>query len=45
MNLFVVISDEVAVENLLSLGPFQLKNLLHHVLSRKEFTVDQSELL
>jgi phosphorylase kinase alpha/beta subunit len=33
--------NEVAVENLLSLGPFQLKNLLHHVLSRKEFTVDQ----
>ena len=32
-----------AVNELLLLGPFELKNLLHHLLSRKEFSVDQSK--
>uniref|UniRef100_A0A1X7VMW5 Phosphorylase b kinase regulatory subunit n=1 Tax=Amphimedon queenslandica TaxID=400682 RepID=A0A1X7VMW5_AMPQE len=35
-------SNEDAVDQLLLLGPFELKNLLYHLLSRKEFTVDQS---
>ena len=37
--------DEDAVDRLLDLGPFELKNLLHHILSRKEFTIDQSNEL
>ena len=31
------------MNELLLLGPFELKNLLHHLLSRKEFSVDQSK--
>ena len=40
---FPCLLDEDAVDQLLLLGPFELKNLLYHLLSRKEFTVDQSK--
>jgi len=33
--------DEDAHEELLNLSPSELKNLLHHILSGKEFRVDQ----
>lgn len=35
-------SSEDAMERLLDLGPYDLKNLLHHILSRKEFKIDNS---
>ena len=33
-------SDEEGLERLLDLGPYELKNLLYHILSRKEFAID-----
>ncbi|KAI1898894.1 hypothetical protein AGOR_G00077100 [Albula goreensis] len=35
-------SGEEATESLMSLSPFELKNLLHHILSGKEFGVQKS---
>ena len=32
-----------ALDQLLDLSPFDLKNLIHLIFSRKEFTVDESE--
>ncbi|PIO35166.1 hypothetical protein AB205_0076970 [Aquarana catesbeiana] len=37
-----VISGEEASESLMSLSPFDMKNLLHHILSGKEFGVERS---
>ena len=34
---------EDALERLLELGPYDLKSLLHHILSRKEFRIDKGE--
>ncbi|TSL34647.1 Phosphorylase b kinase regulatory subunit alpha, skeletal muscle isoform [Bagarius yarrelli] len=36
-------SDEEATESLMSLSPFELKNLLHHILSGKEFGVQRHD--
>lgn len=33
---------EEASESLMSLSPFDMKNLLHHILSGKEFGVERS---
>lgn len=38
-NIFV---GEEASESLMSLSPFGMKNLLHHILSGKEFGVERS---
>lgn len=35
------VSDEEAIESLMSLSPSELKNLLHHILSGKEFGVQR----
>lgn len=37
--------SEDALERLLDLGPFDLKSLLHHILSRKEFRIDNSKMM
>lgn len=39
--LFELRSDGDAYEELLNLSPSELKNLLHHILSGKEFRIDQ----
>lgn len=36
---------EAASEHLLNLSPFEMKNLLYHILSGKEFAVSSGELL
>lgn len=36
---------EEASESLMSLSPFDMKNLLHHILSGKEFGVERSSEL
>ncbi|XP_060786602.1 phosphorylase b kinase regulatory subunit alpha, skeletal muscle isoform isoform X2 [Neoarius graeffei] len=36
-------SDEEAIESLMSLSPSELKNLLHHILSGKEFGVQRHD--
>lgn len=38
---YVCVSDEEATESLMSLSPSELKNLLHHILSGKEFGVQR----
>lgn len=35
-------AGEEASESLMSLSPFDMKNLLHHILSGKEFGVERS---
>lgn len=35
-------SGEEASESLMNLSPFDMKNLLHHILSGKEFGVERS---
>ncbi len=35
-------TGEEASESLMSLSPFDMKNLLHHILSGKEFGVERS---
>ena len=37
------LTAEDAIERLLDLSPYFLKNLVHLIFSRKEFTVDESE--
>lgn len=37
----ITLIDEDAHEELLNLSPSELKNLLHHILSGKEFRIDQ----
>lgn len=45
MNLLIIlyacVLDEEATESLMSLSPSELKNLLHHILSGKEFGVQR----
>lgn len=41
LDLFVCLGEE-ATESLISLSPSELKNLLHHILSGKEFGVQYS---
>lgn len=41
MTLYACVSDEEATESLMSLSPSELKNLLHHILSGKEFGVQR----
>lgn len=41
LDLFVCLGEE-ATESLISLSPSELKNLLHHILSGKEFGVQRS---
>lgn len=38
----VCFEGEDASESLMSLSPFDMKNLLHHILSGKEFGVERS---
>ena len=38
-----ILTAEDAIERLLDLSPYFLKNLVHLIFSRKEFTVDESE--
>nr|CAD7202451.1 unnamed protein product [Timema douglasi] len=40
----LVCSGEEASEHLLNLSPFEMKNLLHHILSGKEFAISSGEL-
>lgn len=42
LNLNVPPTGEEASESLMSLSPFDMKNLLHHILSGKEFGVERS---
>lgn len=42
MNRHFLRSGEEATEALMSLSPSELKNLLHHILSGKEFGVQRS---
>lgn len=43
-NLFILLfkPGEEASESLMNLSPFDMKNLLHHILSGKEFGVERS---
>lgn len=40
--LFSLYLGEEASESLMNLSPFDMKNLLHHILSGKEFGVERS---
>ena len=42
-SLHHTLTAEDAIERLLDLSPYFLKNLVHLIFSRKEFTVDESE--
>lgn len=44
-NLTRLFSGEEASESLMNLSPFDMKNLLHHILSGKEFGVERSSKL
>lgn len=37
-----ILPEEDALDRLLELSPYDLKHLIHLILSRKEFTVDES---
>lgn len=41
-KLYDIFVGEEASESLMSLSPFDMKNLLHHILSGKEFGVERS---
>lgn len=41
---FFVFKGEVASEHLLNLSPFEMKNLLYHIISGKEFGVRSGKL-
>lgn len=41
-SVHVISTGEEASESLMSLSPFDMKNLLHHILSGKEFGVERS---
>lgn len=41
-SVHVIFTGEEASESLMSLSPFEMKNLLHHILSGKEFGVERS---
>lgn len=42
LNMIVPPTGEEASESLMNLSPFDMKNLLHHILSGKEFGVERS---
>lgn len=41
----ISVSGEEATSNLLNLSPFELKNLLFHILSGREFVVSEGEYI
>ena len=38
-------SGDDASEHLLNLSPFEMKNLLHHIISGKEFAISSGKIL
>lgn len=36
---------ELAFEHLMNLSPFEMKNLLHHIMSGKEFNVGSGKMI
>jgi len=43
IRLSLNISDEEATEKLMNLSPFETKNLLHHIMSGREYNIDSSD--
>jgi phosphorylase kinase alpha/beta subunit len=40
----LICTGEEASDHLLNLSPFEMKNLLHHILSGKEFAISSGKL-
>ena len=41
----LICSGEEATDHLLNLSPFEMKNLLHHIMSGKEFAISSGKLV